>query len=114
MRRRAESPPGRNDYSEQPTVNEKATMNIVRILSHPGSIYLHDPVLNKGTAFNEEERDALGLRDFSATRPFARGTDSADSGEYEKKPSDLERYILLLALQDRNETLFYCSAGSSR
>jgi malate dehydrogenase (oxaloacetate-decarboxylating)(NADP+) len=24
--------------------------------------YLHDPALNKGTAFTEEERDKLGLR----------------------------------------------------
>ncbi len=73
-----------------------------------GAQLLHDPVLNKGTAFTEAERDTLGLRGLLPPR--------ADTQEVQLlrvlenlrgKASDLERYIYLTSLQDRNETLFY-------
>jgi len=73
-----------------------------------GARLLHDPVLNKGTAFTEEERDALGLRGLLPPH-----VDSQDlqvlrvMENLRRKDSDLERYIFLVALQDRNETLFY-------
>jgi malate dehydrogenase (oxaloacetate-decarboxylating)(NADP+) len=69
---------------------------------------LHDPALNKGTAFTEQERDALGLRGLlpprlhSTEEQILRVLDNLHN-----KPSDLERYIFLIGLQDRNETLFY-------
>jgi malate dehydrogenase (oxaloacetate-decarboxylating)(NADP+) len=69
---------------------------------------LHDPRWNKGTAFAESERDALGLRGLLPPRIFTIAEQQRRIMEnFERKDSDLERYIFLLALQDRNETLFY-------
>lgn len=69
---------------------------------------LHDPLLNKGTAFTESERDALHLRGLLPPRVFTLAEQQERIMEnFERKDSDLERYIYLVALQDRNETLFY-------
>ncbi len=69
---------------------------------------LHDPILNKGTAFTEAERDALGLRGLLPPRVQHQDDQVARVlGNLRKKPNPLERYIFLLSLQDRNETLFY-------
>src|SRR6185503_4571078 len=69
---------------------------------------LHDPGLNKSTAFTEEERDALGLRGLLPPRVSTLAEQQRRVMEnFDRKESDLERYIFLLALQDRNETLFY-------
>ena len=73
-----------------------------------GEALLHDPLWNKGTAFTAEERDALGLRGLlppnvhTMEEQLARVLDN-----YRHKQTDLERYIHLVSLQDRNETLFY-------
>ena len=73
-----------------------------------GAALLHDPLLNKGTAFTAAERDALGLRGLlpphvhTLEQQLARVLDN-----YRNKQTDLERYIHLVSLQDRNETLFY-------
>jgi malate dehydrogenase (oxaloacetate-decarboxylating)(NADP+) len=69
---------------------------------------LHDPLLNKGTAFTEAERDALGLRGLLPSRPatMAEQVERVMSN-YRVKPNDLEKYIYLTSLHDRNETLFY-------
>jgi len=76
--------------------------------SPTGIELLHNPVLNKGTAFTEAERDALGLR---GLLPPMVNTQEVQLervlGNLRQKTSDLEKYIFLLALQDRNETLFY-------
>jgi Malic enzyme len=83
-------------------------MNIVPNPFPSGLHLLHDPVLNKGTAFNEEERDALGLRGLLPPRVHSQEEQILRILENMRaKPSDLERYIFMLALQDRNETLFY-------
>ena len=69
---------------------------------------LQDPTLNKGTAFTEAERDALGLRGLLPPRVQTQDDQVARVLEnLRKKPNPLERYIFLLSLQDRNETLFY-------
>lgn len=69
---------------------------------------LHDPALNKSTAFTDAERDALGLRGLLPPRIFSIEEQQRRVMEnFDRKESDLERYIFLLALQDRNETLFY-------
>ncbi len=69
---------------------------------------LHDPILNKGTAFTEKERDALGLR---GLLPPLVNTQEVQLervlGNLRQKTSALEKYIFLISLQDRNETLFY-------
>jgi len=83
-------------------------MNIVPNPFPSGLHLLHDPVLNKGTAFNEEERDALGLRGLLPPRVHSQEEQILRILENMRaKSSDLERYIFILALQDRNETLFY-------
>jgi malate dehydrogenase (oxaloacetate-decarboxylating)(NADP+) len=69
---------------------------------------LHNPALNKGTAFSEEERDALGLS--GLLPPHVQTQDQQVQRVMEnffRKPTDLEKYIHMLALQDRNEALFY-------
>jgi len=69
---------------------------------------LHDPVWNKGTAFTEEERDALDLRGLLPPHVCTQDEQVQRVVEnFGKKPNDLEKYILMIALQDRNETLFY-------
>ncbi len=69
---------------------------------------LHDPILNKGIAFTEKERDALGLRGLLPARVSSQEEQVSRALEnLRAKPSDLERYIFLIALQDRDETLFY-------
>jgi malate dehydrogenase (oxaloacetate-decarboxylating)(NADP+) len=69
---------------------------------------LHDPSLNKGVAFTERERDALGLRGLLPPRVSTQQEQVARTLEsLRAKPNDLERYIFMIALQDRDETLFY-------
>jgi malate dehydrogenase (oxaloacetate-decarboxylating)(NADP+) len=73
-----------------------------------GHQLINDPALNKGTAFSAEERIALGLEGL-----LPPGINSMEQqvqrvmGNYNRKTTDLERYIFLVALQDRNQTLFY-------
>ena len=69
---------------------------------------LSTPMLNKDTAFTEAEREALGLR--GLLPPHVTTMDEQLQLEREhlrRKDDDLERYIGLAALQDRNERLFY-------
>lgn len=75
---------------------------------HRGVKILHDPVRNKGTAFTEAERDYLQLRGLLPARvhPLAE-QELRVLGNIREKANDLERYLYLVALQDRNETLFY-------
>ena len=69
---------------------------------------LHDPVRNKGTAFTEAERDALGLRGLLPPRHCSPADQELRVlGNLRNKASDLERYLYMVSLQDRNETLFY-------
>ena len=69
---------------------------------------LQDPRLNKGTAFTDRERDALGLHGLLPPRVLTIELQLERIMEnFRSKPSDLERYVYLVALQDRNETLFY-------
>jgi malate dehydrogenase (oxaloacetate-decarboxylating)(NADP+) len=69
---------------------------------------LNNPDLNKGTAFNPKERADLGLVGL-----LPDGIETLDRqvervlGHLAQKPTDLERYIYLIGLADRNETLFY-------
>jgi len=69
---------------------------------------LHTARLNKGTAFSEQERDSLNLRGLLPPRVFTQEDQEARVMEnYGRKTSDIEKYIFLVALQDRNERLFY-------
>ena len=79
----------------------------------PSALYrgvkiLHDPVRNKGTAYTVAERDYLKLRGLLPPRVHSPAEQELRVlGNIREKPTDLERYLYLVALQDRNETLFY-------
>jgi malate dehydrogenase (oxaloacetate-decarboxylating) len=73
-----------------------------------GREILERPLLNRGTAFTEEERKSLGLvgllppavltLEEQAKRAYA---------QYQEQQTDLHKNIYLTSLQDRNEVLFY-------
>ena len=73
-----------------------------------GVSLLKDSLRNKGTAFRAEERIALGLRGLLPPRIFTMEQQVERAlVQFRRKESDLERYIFLTALQQRNETLFF-------
>ncbi len=73
-----------------------------------GADILQNPRLNKDTAFTERERAALGLRGLLPAHIDSQEEQVERAMEnYRAKPNDLEKYIYLTAVHDRNETLFY-------
>jgi malate dehydrogenase (oxaloacetate-decarboxylating)(NADP+) len=73
-----------------------------------GDALLKDPAVNKGTAFTEKEREALGLRGLLPPHVHTQAEQVARVlWNLRRKPSDLEKYIFMTSLQDRNTTLFY-------
>jgi len=73
-----------------------------------GTQLLANPLFNKGTAFTERERDALGLRGLLPPRVFTLEEQVQRSLIAVRRKSDaLEKYIYLVNLQNRNEVLFY-------
>ena len=73
-----------------------------------GTALLTNSLLNKGTAFTECERDALGLRGLLPPRIFTLEEQvSRVLANVRRKDNALEKYIFLTTLQNRNETLFY-------
>ena len=69
---------------------------------------LHEPSLNKSTAFTEAEKQALGIvglvPDVTETEDLQLSRVMMQLGH---KTTDLDRYIYLVNLLDHNETLFY-------
>jgi malate dehydrogenase (oxaloacetate-decarboxylating) len=73
-----------------------------------GATLLECPILNKGTAFTEAERDKFGLHGLLPPQVETLDQQAARAYEaYRRKDDDLERHIYLRALQDTNEVLFY-------
>lgn len=73
-----------------------------------GRQLLNDPHLNKASSFTPEERATLGLD--GLVRSAVNDLDTQAKRAYEAflhKPDDLEKYIFLVALQDRSEVIFY-------
>lgn len=76
--------------------------------SPAGTQLLTNPLFNKGTAFTERERDALGIRGLLPPRVFTLDEQVQRSlSAVRRKPDALEKYIYLVNLQNRNEVLFY-------
>lgn len=74
-----------------------------------GHALLTDPLLNKGTAFSEREREIFELEGVlpheitDRERQVRRGYEHIqDRGD-----NPLEKYVSMMSLMDRNETLFY-------
>lgn len=69
---------------------------------------LSDPLRNRGTAFTHEQRARLGL-----TGRLPAAVETLDQqvqrsyGQLERFETDLERYVFLDALHQRNETLYF-------
>lgn len=73
-----------------------------------GQLLLDNPLLNKGSAFPEDERREFGLLGLLPVHCSTIEEQLTRTYEnYRRKESDVERYVFLTALQDRNETLFY-------
>jgi malate dehydrogenase (oxaloacetate-decarboxylating) len=73
-----------------------------------GMAVLTTPLLNKGTAFTAEEREALGL---TGLLPPIISTLEAQAtaayAQYQRLPDALAKNVYLTALHDRNEVLFF-------
>ena len=69
---------------------------------------LRDKTLNRSIAFGRKERDRLGLR---GLLPSCVATEREMMhrvmANLERLPRDIDRYVLLSSLQERNERLFY-------
>ncbi len=73
-----------------------------------GVAVLLDPRTNKATAFTSEERERLGLRGLLPAHQSDMDLQVERVLEnLRRKDDDLEKYIFLSALQNRNERLFY-------
>ena len=73
-----------------------------------GIALLHDPTLNKGTAFSHAERDLLGLTGLLPPHVATQDEQVARVLEnFHRLPTPLEKYIFLTSLHDRNEALFF-------
>lgn len=73
-----------------------------------GAALLNDPELNKGTAFTEAERQALGLRGLLPPRVMTQDEQlERILPGVRSRPTPIDQYAYLVSLHDRNVTLFY-------
>lgn len=73
-----------------------------------GMFITENPTYNKGTAFPEDERFLLDLCGLLPDGVSTLELQKKRTYEgFSSKPSDLEKYIYMLSLQDRNEILYY-------
>jgi malate dehydrogenase (oxaloacetate-decarboxylating) len=69
---------------------------------------LNDPLLNKGTGFSENERDAFDLHGLLPPRVTPLDMQVRRRlVAFRGQTTDLHKYVFLRGLQDTNETLFY-------
>lgn len=81
--------------------------DVVKISLSPEEI-LNLPLINKGTAFTQEERDALGLNGFLPTHIATIDEQIRRTYQnFQMKNTPLEKYVFLMGIMNRNELLFY-------
>ncbi len=69
---------------------------------------IHNAALNRSTAFSTAQRERFGLQGLLPARTCSQEMQIERVLEnLRRKKSDIERYIFLIALQGRNERLFY-------
>ncbi len=79
-----------------------------------GSALQHDHYLNKGTAFNQKERQELNLEGALPPSPRHLASQVINSAlKVDNKEDDIERYIYIRALFDRNVTLAHALIASN-
>ena len=96
----------------KPTMDMPARLAPVEV-DVTGPELLRDPLLNKGTAFSDAERDELGLH--GLLPPHVGSLEDQLTRRvraFHGQDDDLERYTYLRSLQDTNETLFYALLGA--
>jgi malate dehydrogenase (oxaloacetate-decarboxylating) len=73
-----------------------------------GKALLLDPFTNKGTAFTERERDELDLQGLLPPQVYTieQQLDRVYAN-FKMKVTNLEKFVFMASLQDRNETLFF-------
>lgn len=77
-----------------------------------GLAVLQDPTLNRGMAFTEAERDALRLRGLLPPTVLTQELQvERILASLRRQPDDLEKFVSLAALHDRNEALFFRVLG---
>jgi len=92
---------------KQHSGNRRSRRRIVEVRLR-GRDLLHDPLLNKGSAFTAEERQAFGLEGLLPHRPISMEQQAARTWRNYGAYSDpLKKYVFLASLQDRNEHLYF-------
>src|ERR1041384_7804077 len=90
------------------SVPARTTRRLETVEPPRGLALLRDPLLNKGTAFTEQERDALGLRGLLPAHMLSMEAQAERVlTNLRSLPDDLQKYVVLNALHDRNEALFF-------
>ncbi|HEU4620409.1 MAG TPA: NAD-dependent malic enzyme [Gammaproteobacteria bacterium] len=73
-----------------------------------GAELIRNPMYNKGTAFSAEERQEFGLEGLLPVRSKNLALQARRIyDQLQSQPDDLQKYVLLSALQNRNVHLFY-------
>ena len=94
--------------SERPYELISTPDGLVARIAVRGNDVLRIPTLNRGTAFTEAERRALGLVGLLPTGVSSMEAQARRTyGQYRSQPDPLARHLYLAALRDRNEVLFY-------
>jgi malate dehydrogenase (oxaloacetate-decarboxylating)(NADP+) len=81
---------------------------MVSSIETPGTQILNNPHVNKGSAFNLDERKAHHILGLLPPRIFNQQEQATRLLNFlRRKSTDVEKYVELMDLQDRNENLFY-------